>query len=361
MKKLFLSSVALLSLSTGSLAADLAVRTVAPVAAVPVFTWTGFYVGVNGGYAWADDEEDFAPGSLFIPSDANSNGVADPGEVSVLVPAEGGTTFFRPGGRSGGRSGFLGGGQAGFNFQTGMFVFGLEGDYQVIGLDPDVERIGGDNRTFGGFGDPNGFAEAVSGGLLHTGGQHIEGFGVAEPAPGAPAGANVAFFNNGNVGARPSIDALGTVRGRAGVAFDRLLIYATGGLAWADYDGDGFGGFRSGADLPAGFFIADGQERGLTREEARAAATRVSASRGNTWNDFGWTVGGGIEYAFTNNLSLKLEGLYVNFDKETVLANGDVVGVTNTGAAVRYQGNNLTLNNDFALVRAGLNFRFGTF
>ena len=57
MKKLLLSSVALFGLSTAALAADLPRRQYvapAPIIAVPVFTWTGFYVGVNAGAAFRD-------------------------------------------------------------------------------------------------------------------------------------------------------------------------------------------------------------------------------------------------------------------------------------------------------------------
>ena len=54
MKKILLSSVAFLGFTAGAMAADLPSRAApAPmIAAVPIFTWTGFYVGVNAGYGW---------------------------------------------------------------------------------------------------------------------------------------------------------------------------------------------------------------------------------------------------------------------------------------------------------------------
>ena len=60
MKKILLSSVALLGLATGAMGADLPSRRApAPVvAAVPLFTWTGFYVGVNAGYGWNTNDDD---------------------------------------------------------------------------------------------------------------------------------------------------------------------------------------------------------------------------------------------------------------------------------------------------------------
>jgi outer membrane immunogenic protein len=210
MKKILLSSVALLGLATGAMAADLPSRRApAPiVAAAPIFTWTGFYVGVNAGYGWSNDDFD----AIALADDDDDGG-------------------------------FIGGAQVGYNYQIGSFVVGLEGDIQ-----------------YADFGRDGAF--------------DVDGDDIADGE-----------FDNS--------DWFGTVRARAGVAFGQALIYATGGFAFAD-------------------------------------------------DATGWTVGGGLEYAFTNNLSAKIEGLYVNLEGDD-----DIVGFDNDA--------------DFGVVRAGLNFRFGTY
>src|SRR5215216_6573356 len=131
MKKLLLSSIAMAAFSAGAMAADLPRRAAPPAyfAPVPLFTWTGFYVGVNAGYAWGNDNGD---DGLFV----------DPG---LVAPALGGGTvpiapvlgadfgnrgFF---GNGGNRDGWLAGGQVGFNYQFGAgggLVVGVEADIQ---------------------------------------------------------------------------------------------------------------------------------------------------------------------------------------------------------------------------------------
>src|SRR5215218_7063501 len=101
MKKILLASVALLGFAGAASAADLPVRAAPPapiIAAVPVFTWTGFYVGVNAGYGW----------------NANSG-------RTVFVPGVGAVDV---GGNNDG--GFVGGAQVGYNYQIGQFVIGAE-------------------------------------------------------------------------------------------------------------------------------------------------------------------------------------------------------------------------------------------
>jgi outer membrane immunogenic protein len=196
-----------------------------------VFTWTGFYVGVNAGYGWST------------------------GEVSVTVPGVG--TFDAED-----EGGLVAGGQIGYNYQIGSFVVGLETDLQYADI----------GRNY----------EVINAGLV-----------------GVPGFVEIEDGDN----------YFGTVRARLGVAFDRALVYATGGLAYGD-----MGGF--------------GDETSV-----------------------GWTVGGGLEYAFTNSLSAKVEGLYVNLEEE----NDDFVADLPAGSTISGD------NSEFGVVRAGLNFKFGTY
>ena len=240
MKKILLSSVALLSLTAGAMAADLPSRRApAPVvAAVPVFTWTGFYVGVNAGYGWNTND---------------NHRYYDP----VLG-------YYGGGGSDGG---FVGGAQVGYNYQIGSFVVGLETDIQYA-------DIGGGNSNW------------------YYGGYYRDS-------------------SNG--------DWFGTVRARAGVAFDRALIYVTGGLAYGD--------------------IANGSS--AYYDPAFAGYYYGSDNGTNT----GWVLGGGVEYAFTNNLTAKVEGLYVNLDTK------------NNWYGVYGDKNNA----EFGVVRAGLNYKFSSY
>src|SRR4029450_783547 len=86
MKKLLLSSVALFGLSAAATAADLPRREYvapAPIVAVPVFTWTGFYVGVNAGYGFSDrnNDDNFSNGFAF-----GGSGLSVPSGLGGLAP-----------------------------------------------------------------------------------------------------------------------------------------------------------------------------------------------------------------------------------------------------------------------------------
>lgn len=142
--------------------------------------------------------------------------------------------------------GFIGGGQIGYNYQMGQFVLGLETDLQAADL--GVSGIGGSIKT----------------------------------------------------------DYFGTVRARAGVAFDRFMPYITGGWAYGNVK----------TSVPALGISSDNSHTG------------------------GWALGGGVEYAITNNLIAGVEYLYVDLGEKGVLNNGLKVGT------------------DFSVVRARLNYKF---
>lgn len=108
MKIVSLFGAALLaSVSGAAIAADLPSRKVAPapVYAAPVFTWSGFYIGVNAG-------------GVISRTTGRPDGITP----NILFAAPGLPTVNSE------KFGFLGGGQVGFNYQTGSFVFGVEGD-----------------------------------------------------------------------------------------------------------------------------------------------------------------------------------------------------------------------------------------
>ncbi len=116
--------------------------------------------------------------------------------------------------------------------------------------------------------------------------------------PGTGCSADVAWF--------------GTLRARLGLAAGNWMPFVTGGLA--------FGKVKGSADLGACGF---------------------TAICGFDDTRFGWTVGGGSEFAFDKNWSAKVEYLYVNLGSPSF-----------TTATVQSD------NVDFSVVRAGLNYRF---
>lgn len=113
----------------------------------------------------------------------------------------------------------------------------------------------------------------------------------------------------GGVTAEGKIPAFATVRGRVGYAFNRALIYGTGGWAYTN-----------------------------TKLSLTGPGGSISDS---TWSS-GWTAGGGLEWAVWDRWSVKGEYLYVA-SGDTTLTLG---GATATG------------NFKYNVVRAGLNYRF---
>jgi outer membrane immunogenic protein len=250
-------------------AADLPTRkeAPAPVFVPPPFTWTGFYIGLNAGGIWSSGSRSV---SLFAPA-----------TETFLV-----SDF--PGGLGSSNGGFIGGGQAGYNWQTGAFVLGVETDFQGTTLSRSRNIVG---PTFLG-----------------------------------PTGTNDFFTAN----SKTSLDWLGTTRARVGFVAtpdNRLLIYGTGGVAYA------------GGNTKFNFF-----------DSSTGAFWSTNPSSSRT----GWTVGGGAEYAWTNNWTIRGEYLYVN------LGSTHFTTVGNINAATFFPGVYASGKIDYnaSIFRAAVNYKF---
>jgi outer membrane immunogenic protein len=187
-----------------------------PAPAPAAYDWTGFYLGLHGGYAWGESDVEL------------SDAVGPIGETSIDL------------------EGWLAGVQGGFNYQMGHFVVGIEADASWSDID--------------GSSSEDGFI-------------------------------GVPVVYNSDL----DLEWLATVRLRAGFAVDRALIYGTGGVAFAqmNYDYD----ITTGGGLE---LISGSIDENMT----------------------GWTIGGGVEYAATQNFTVKLEYLYTDlgdFDDSTVI------------------------------------------
>ena len=166
-----MTAVSAVALTGVASAADLLVK--APrYAPPPVFSWTGFYIGGNAGYGWADANDSMDLGGSWLTDGTGDN-------VPVTQRGNG---QLKP-------NGFTGGIQAGFNYQTGQWVFGIEADANYFRMKKDFSS--------GPF---------------------------TNPASGDSYTVTSSFESNWLI----------TVRPRLGYAVDRFLVYATGGLAVAN-------------------------------------------------------------------------------------------------------------------------------
>jgi outer membrane immunogenic protein len=113
------------------------------------------------------------------------------------------------------------------------------------------------------------------------------------------------------------VDFLSSVTGRFGLAFDRLLFYGKGGVAWA---GDKYTVVGTLLGGPFGF-------EGLDLRT-------------------GWTVGGGVEWAFVRSWSVSLEYDQYSFGRGTILMSDRVNGFSGS----------LDVKQSIHLLKASLNF-----
>jgi outer membrane immunogenic protein len=248
MKYLLAGTIALFALASVSAAcaADMPVKAPpAPVASA--YSWTGFYIGGNIGYGWDPASATFNPATyattILEPLTAGTYVVTGAsGPVSLSVNPQG----------------VLGGIQAGYNWQKGSTVYGLEADFEGAGIKASSSAPFFVNGTIGG--DLANFA--------------------------------------GNVGLSQKLDYFGTVRGRLGWANDSTLLYGTGGLAWGHV-----------TTTLNTFGIAE-VPPSLALTPAQLAALQVISSSSDL--RLGFAVGAGIEWIVVRNWSVRAEYLFVD-------------------------------------------------
>ncbi|MFY9694069.1 MAG: outer membrane protein [Xanthobacteraceae bacterium] len=197
--------------------------------APPVYNWAGFYVGINGGWGFGNATWTSPLGS---GSDADNGGVI--------------------------------GGTLGVNFQTGSFVFGVEGDWDYSGINT-----------------------GTSGSVCNISGT----------------------CQTGNTW-------LSTLRGRAGYAWDRVLLYLTAGGVFGN---------------------------------VQATLNGVTTTK----TQEGWTAGLGVEYALSQNWTAKLEYLYADLGSTTANCSSAACLAANAGNPL-----NASVSLTDSLVRVGVNYKF---
>jgi outer membrane immunogenic protein len=163
------------------------------------------------------------------------------------------------------RGGVIGGLQAGFNYQMANVVAGVEADIDWASLNSSVAALSG-------------------------------------------AGPGRDTYNT-------KIDTVATVRGRLGLAFDRLLLYGTGGWAFAK-----------------------------VKDQLVDTVFPFTATPSSSVN--GWTAGGGIEYAFADHWTAKAEYLHVGFPDRTAFSSLPGLGYA------------FTFKDSLDIGRVGINYKF---
>jgi outer membrane immunogenic protein len=238
MKTILLASTFLFAVAGNALAADAVVYEPTPEVVPAGFVWTGGYVGLHAGYAWSRGMGDYldTAGDAVEKADVASHG-------------------------------WLGGVQAGYNYQVGNWVIGVEGDIA--------------------WSNANGFNDITAG-----------RYDVAD--------------------IEVNMDWLASLAARAGISMDRTLFYAKGGVGFAQ--------------------VELGDSEGNGHPIAGAGSDTLT----------GWTVGGGVEHAVTDNWTVKAEYQFYRFASDMAIIK------FSDGLRMRTFDDNI----DVHALKVGLNYKF---
>jgi outer membrane immunogenic protein len=198
-------------------------------------------------------------------------------------------------------NGFIGGGQFGYNWQFTNWVIGFETDIQGASNNNNQDTI--------------------------TNKETISGFSL------------VPVSSTGTITSEKDLKWLGTVRGRLGfLAAPSFLVYGTGGLAYGKVEAT----------------TTVGEVLGFSNVAPFGASGSFSDKR------TGWTVGGGVEWMFAPNWSVKAEYLYYNLGQVTwPLANFNSLALLqNVETLLATSGSQSTTRFNGNIIRAGINWHF---
>jgi outer membrane immunogenic protein len=239
--------------------------------------WAGGYVGVNGGYGWSDRSVHAAGDGIGEAGTALLGVVFGTGPSSLPLNAKG----------------FVGGAQIGYNWQFARYLMaGIE-------VDAQYSRIEGD-------------ATATA--------------------------TTVALFR---LNAKTELIWFGTMRGRMGVAFDRLLLFGTGGLAYGATKASA----RVANDTVGSTVVFTGPNTSLT---CLPSAVCIAGAESKT--SLGWAAGGGAEWLLWQGVTFKAEYLHVDLGDQAIRL---IAQIPSSG-----NGSVTTTIGAFDIVRAGVNVQF---
>ena len=302
--------------------------------------WGGFYAGLNAGYGWGATTG--ANTTSFGLNDAWANAVNAPfgaGGVEEDEPWQmavpGSMAMANTGLANASRNGFIGGGQIGWNYQDESNV--------VLGAEADLQ-----GSTFSGSGE---YASGVADNAFY----------------GSTDGSEYANARTMTGSGRISAGThwMGTFRGRLGYAITPgIMAYGTGGLA--------YGNVHASAVHWANSDTSDSVDDGSGPVVTSSSQSVMPGYANYSGFKAGWAAGGGVEWMFHDNWSLKAEGVYYNLGN-VMLASSPVAvncvsacggggagasGPLAAGSTMWMNAPTTKIQFDGIIARAGVNYHF---
>jgi outer membrane immunogenic protein len=255
-------------------------------AAKPEYNWSGWYIGGTAGWGWRH-ENTYPSQSYYESLGANFAGGAGYGGTSGSGASK--------------HDGFTASVDFGYNIQFQKLVFGI--DYE----------------------------------FLYANVANSPSYGQSSFSQGSGRFPTIYTALNYDTADGDSNKWYGVLRGKVGVALDRFFPYVTGGAAYR-----------------LSYSTTDPTVITYTYDTTTRPATYISSTRTysgiNSANAWGWVLGGGIEYAVTDPLLLRVEYLHFDFGEDTYL---DPVASALTNSIVT-----LGFKRTIDLVRFGVSYRF---